>query len=81
MWGFTIARIVWQGWQHHEAAPLRVRIRDKGGSGAADPVGSRRQAVKRANASGTGTPQPRRIRSVCRGHAFRSDPSPLLGLR
>jgi hypothetical protein len=22
---FTIARIVWQGWQHHEAAPLPYR--------------------------------------------------------
>ena len=19
MWGFTMARIIWQGWQHHEA--------------------------------------------------------------
>ena len=22
MWGFTIARIIWQVWQHHEAGPL-----------------------------------------------------------
>ena len=24
MWEFTIARIVWQGWQHHEAAPRSI---------------------------------------------------------
>jgi len=21
MWGFTIGRIIWQGWQHHEVPP------------------------------------------------------------